>query len=148
VIRCQIDPECIVPLNAVAKPKALSGKVLEAIMPAKMPGGNPVKKVRAVLQLIAPTLILNILAVQAATATSPANVIASDDNSARSSTSVARTGVVTGVSVEAHPFVDEGAIQKSQLEIFVADYSDGIVDIFTKSGKLLGQLNGLKGHTS
>lgn len=61
---------------------------------------------------------------------------------ANKNNSVARPGVVSGGTVEAHPFIDVAAIQATGTKIFVSDAADNVVNIYNTKGKLLGQLTG------
>jgi len=55
---------------------------------------------------------------------------------------VARPGVVSAGTIPVHPFVDSVAIQAASTKIFVSDGASNVVNIYNKTGKLLGQLTG------
>jgi len=57
-------------------------------------------------------------------------------------TSVLRPGVVPAGSMPVHQFIDKAAMQAAGPKIFVSDAVSNVVNIYDKTGKMLGQLTG------
>ena len=57
--------------------------------------------------------------------------------------SVARPDVVAAGQVAVHPFVNKAEIEATGTKIFISDFNNGTVSIFTTTGKQLAQITGL-----